>query len=198
MTQSKTVFLIRHARTESNKTGIWRCGKGDPILPEGKEEILRASRTLKDLACSTIMSSEMVRAVQTASLLSLYTGISLGHAMGEFNERGCGAIDGLTYDDIYRKYGFRMDTILTEKLDSVPGAESLSSFTERVIGGLEKVAVSPVERPCIVTHGGVMALIKRLYGNDSNVTRFQNCSVLPVFIRLNESHPVIEVDSLIL
>ncbi|HLH85564.1 MAG TPA: histidine phosphatase family protein [Thermoplasmataceae archaeon] len=180
MNTSKHLFFVRHAPTESNLSGVWRCGKEDPILSDSTDRVTRAALLVSDFRCTVILSSEMLRAVQTAAMISEASGIKVKGTMAEFNERACGAIDGLTYDGIYEKFGFHMDTILTEKLDSVPGAETLSEFRSRVLLGIEKVLTCSDQNICIVTHGGVMALLIRLFGNRTERMRFPNCSVLPV------------------
>jgi len=64
------IFLIRHGRTEWNKKKIFRGHMDIPLDEVGIQQAEKAGKYLQEVAFTTIYSSTLRRAFQTAQIIS--------------------------------------------------------------------------------------------------------------------------------
>ncbi len=114
----------------------------------------------KKISC--IISSDLTRARETGEIISKKVNMPL-HFNELLRERNVGELSGLTVKEIMEKhpeikfpdYDFGLD---------LKGLEKWSSFTERIIEGFHEILDAYNGDIVIVTHGGVIQVIKHHLG----------------------------------
>lgn len=72
MVTAVRLFLVRHGRTSLNAAGLLRGELDVPLDPSGETEAAELGRSFREVGLEAVVSSPLVRAVETASpLLSL-------------------------------------------------------------------------------------------------------------------------------
>ena len=164
--------MIRHARTPWNLEKRIQGSTDIPLSPEGKEEAARWGEILKSEPFDRILSSPLIRARETALILSDRMGIPVFHEP-DLREQDFGDWEGQRITDIREK-----DPKAVEFQESrgwefrPPGGESRIRVLERVTKAFER-AVKNFENQYIlvVTHQSVIKILiydalKRTFGPD--------------------------------
>ncbi len=154
------VLIARHGQSEWNQLGRWQ-GQADPRLSEfGAVQAADAARHCG--AFDAIISSNLVRASETAMIIAEATGIGPVLVDDAFSERDVGAYQGLTRPEIDAQFPGQLEAGIWPE-----GWETDESVLERVLGGLEGL-----RRQCstgdvlVVAHGGVIYTLERHFGNE--------------------------------
>ena len=142
------IYLCRHGRTPLNAAGVLR-GRLDPDLDMiGMSEARGLAEHLKNVPFSMLLSSPLLRAVQTAADLS--DEISLPVETDErLLDRDYGHFNGAQESRLIKEYG---------SVDATPGVESLESVTARALSLINEVAEAPGP-VAIITHCVVLRMI---------------------------------------
>lgn len=162
--------LIRHARTPWNREKRIQGSSDIPLSPEGKEEAVRWGEILKPEPFDLILSSPLIRAGETALILSDKMGIPVFREP-DLREQDFGEWEGRRINDIRksdpgavefqesRGWGFRP-----------PGGESRTGVLERVKTAFERAAkIYENQYILVVTHQSVIKTViydalKRTFG----------------------------------
>jgi probable phosphoglycerate mutase len=155
-----TVYVVRHGEAEGNREGRF-LGQVDPPLTEtGIEQARRQGAALKGLGIARVLSSDLVRARTTASIIAEALGIPV-ESTPALREVSHGVIDGWLASDIRNsEYGPARDK---DKYNyRPPGGESYADIEARILSVLSP----PCEQPMLlVTHLGPMrVMLHRLCG----------------------------------
>jgi probable phosphoglycerate mutase len=156
------LLCVRHAESTWNAEGRWQ-GQADPPLSDRGRADAQAAATRLDGAVERVVSSDLLRAVQTAEIIAAALGIDGVTSEPDVREVDVGAWSGLTRDEIeagwpggiagWRGGGF-----------APPGAEDRQAFLERVVRGLHTVAAATRRPTLVVTHGGAIGWLERTLG----------------------------------
>lgn len=154
------VLIARHGQSEWNQLGRWQ-GRADPPLSEfGRVQAADAARNCG--AFDAIVSSSLVRAGETAMIISEAAGVGPVLVDDAFSERDVGAYQGLTREEIDAQFPGQLAAGVWPE-----GWETDESVLDRVLGGLEGL-----RRRCgaadvlVVAHGGVVYTLERHFGNE--------------------------------
>ncbi|MCZ6465547.1 MAG: histidine phosphatase family protein [Proteobacteria bacterium] len=150
-------LLIRHAESAWNAAGRWQ-GHGDPPLSErGRRQAAALAERLAGEGLSSLLSSDLRRAFETAEILAMRLGLSL-RTSPVFRELDIGSWTGLTRDELEARARADLATFEAGEPDFRPGGgESRSEIRARVRGGVEDLARrDPGARIGLVTHLGVI------------------------------------------
>jgi probable phosphoglycerate mutase len=159
---STRLVVIRHGETEWNRAGRVQ-GHGDsPLTAEGLAQAQAVGRRLAGEAFDLLLSSDLGRALQTASAIAAFTGHPV-QADARLRERSYGVAEGLTRDEMAERLpGLHPMLWHTNPDHPVPGGESRRAFHERVGAAFEALAREHAgTRVLIVCHGGVLANLYR-------------------------------------
>jgi broad specificity phosphatase PhoE len=109
---------------------------------------------LRDQTIGAIYSSPRRRAIESAALLATRRPVCVDDGLREID---FGEFEGLTYDDIARRYSDKYEEWMNRPTDVVfPGGDSFGAMAARVCGALEHIRdVHRGETVAIVSHGGV-------------------------------------------
>jgi alpha-ribazole phosphatase len=151
--------LVRHAEAEIKDRYIG--SRSDPPLSEhGKDQAAALARRLSEMPFSTIYSSPLQRARETARALLEHHACPL-EITPSLTEMDFGRWDGMGYQEInaqdpelFRKW------IEDPTRNTPPDGESFSEFTERIrLAFRVIVGRHPESTVCIVSHGGPVRVI---------------------------------------
>ncbi|RBY95340.1 histidine phosphatase family protein [Blastococcus sp. TF02-8] len=157
------LVVWRHGRTGWNAAGRFQ-GQLDPPLDEvGRAQAAHAApHVLAALGGreTVVVSSDLVRAVDTARELTALTGTEL-RLDERLREHGMGSWEGLTREEIAQRFPEQMADWLAGRPVRGRGGEETAAVAERVLSALQELP--PVEVAVVVTHGGTSGrLIERL------------------------------------
>lgn len=123
-----SIILVRHGETALNAARVLQPPE-TPLSERGAGQAAAVARRLAGLRPAGILSSDLVRAAQTAEAI----GAATGHAVRFtqlLHERSFGSLRGLAYDSL----GY--DPIHAE--EAAPGGESMEAFRQRVAAAFEE------------------------------------------------------------
>jgi glucosyl-3-phosphoglycerate phosphatase len=148
------LIIWRHGNTDWN-TGDRVQGQTDTALNDiGREQATTAAAHLAALRPDAIVSSDLVRAVDTAAALAALTGLPM-RTDPRLRERYYGQWQGLTLAEVAQR--FPAEHARWRAGDQSPGAEieSLDDLGKRVGEALQDAADAlPGSTIVVVTHGG--------------------------------------------
>jgi probable phosphoglycerate mutase len=152
------VIIVRHGQTEWNIKGI-RQGNLDSALTEkGIAQAKALAQRLAREKFTTLYSSDLGRALQTAKEVSSVTGHEI-ITDARLRERHLGIFQGLSGEEIKQKHPEEYKLHRTLGPDYViPGGESVKQQVARNIGYLNEIGETHLgETIVVVTHGGVLS-----------------------------------------
>lgn len=152
------LLLIRHGETDYNLNRRY-CGFSNPPLNvSGVAQAKSLARQLKGFDITTVYSSDLLRAAQTAEIL--FSGHQI-KTMPDFREFNFGVFEGLNYAEITEKYPELYHNWLVNPLNvSIPKGEKFADFRNRVDSVLSLlISLNRNKVIALVTHSGPIRLI---------------------------------------
>jgi probable phosphoglycerate mutase len=178
------ILLLRHGQTEANASGTLQGHMPTPLNRTGVEQAHRLAERLASWRppVSTLLSSDLPRAAQTAGPIAAACGLSVSYDQA-WRERGFGLLEGKPIGDrsIWQVAGGEVDP---------PGAEPSAQFLGRIRTALLAVAAAYQGRStvAVLTHGGsIRCVLKMLADGRLETVRghapvelvtIANCSIL--------------------
>jgi probable phosphoglycerate mutase len=160
------LVLWRHGQTTYNAEHRFQGQRDVPLNALGVAQAQRAARHLATLSPAQIWSSDLVRASATAAALAEQTGLEV-RLEKDLRERHGGAWEGLTTDEIRRRYP---DDLAAWQ---PPGGETSGYVAERTAAAMTRIAdqSEPGSLVVVVGHGASLTWgMSRLLGLDERVT----------------------------
>jgi broad specificity phosphatase PhoE len=150
-----TIILARHGETDWNRERRWQ-GQSDPPLNElGREQSRRLADALADVPLAAVYSSDLQRAVETATIVARRKGLPLA-AVPELREIDIGEWSGLTSEEIESRYpqNFRRLELTGRGWER---GESYEQLGRRVLAAVERIAAAHAgEQVLVIGHGGAI------------------------------------------
>ena len=154
------LLLLRHGQSTWNAERRWQGWADPPLSAVGREQAAHAAAELRDVGFDAVVSSDLARARETASIIGAVFGLGEVEVEVGLRERDVGEWSGLTTEDIEARWPGQLDAWRAGQLDAIPGGEG--DITSRVVAAMERVLVShPGGTVLAVTHGGVIRTIER-------------------------------------
>jgi len=160
------LFLIRHGETQANLEQRYQ-GQGNSALSElGIREAKDLAAALKSEAFSAVYSSDLVRSLETAKIIAREHKLT-PTALPGLKERFYGKWEGLTFDEIKKKYAKTYESWLEAPAKTkIPGAETLEELQQRGVRAVEQIIKRNEDKTvCVVGHGGLNRVILFHYMN---------------------------------
>lgn len=155
------LLVVRHGQSEWNAIGRWQ-GHADPVLSElGRRQAAVAASSIG--AVDGIISSDLLRAAETAAIIAQQLGIGPVMVDERLRERDVGEWSGLTNDEIHKRWpGWLADGRRPD------GFEPVEAVLERVLEAFDAIhEASPGGSLLVVTHGGVLFSLIKSFGLDA-------------------------------
>jgi ribonuclease H / adenosylcobalamin/alpha-ribazole phosphatase len=145
-------LLLRHGQTPMSVQKRY-AGRSDvPLTEVGLQQAAAAAKRLAPAGLGVIVTSPLLRAVQTAAEVAAVTGAPVVTEDG-FAEADFGAWDGLTFAEVRERWPAEVTAWLADPQVAPPGGESLADVDERVTRALHRVlAGRDRQRVLIVSH----------------------------------------------
>ncbi len=154
------LLVVRHGQSEWNVIGRWQ-GHADPPLSElGRRQAYVAAAAIG--AVDGIVSSDLLRAAETASIIAQQLGVGPVVVDERLRERDVGQWTGLTRVEIDKGWPGWL-----EQARQPEGFEGVDAVLARVVESFGAMrTASPGGSLLVVTHGGVIRALARSHGLD--------------------------------
>lgn len=167
-----TIGLIRHGITEWNELGRAQGRTDIPINELGKQQAMRIAERLSFEVWDMIGSSNLLRAIETATIIGEKTNLPISFLDERIQEMYCGEIEGTTEKERVQKWGrnWREQDL---------GMETLEEAFNRGIEFLDElVQLHRGKRVLVVSHGAMIGiLLQRLFPDIFRSTYMDNTSL---------------------
>lgn len=180
----RRLVVLRHGQTVSNLRGIWQ-GQLDHELTElGRSQARAAAAAIASLRPSRVVSSDLVRARDTAEEVAAASGGLPVSTDERWREIHAGGWQGLTAAQVYSQYPEDADKLISgEDFKRGGHGESLADVAHRTRAALDELLASMDPGECVVitTHGVTgRSLVAELVGLDQSTAwrvlgGFGNC-----------------------
>lgn len=161
-----TLIYVRHGEAEGNVKRNFHGFYNSSLTPNGREQIRRVAKRLKNVPIDVLYSSDLTRAFETAQAIA--EGRELSVQIEErFREINGGEWEDVPWDDLPVKFSESYHDWLYEPYKlQMPGGESMAEFSSRLIRATVEIAEKhPSQTVCIATHGtAIRVLLCYFYG----------------------------------
>jgi probable phosphoglycerate mutase len=148
MARPLTLLLVRHGQSEWNAAGLMQGQTSHvPLTALGHRQAAGAAAELADLRPGALLSSDLVRAVETAEHCARATGLPI-QTSPALREQSYGVLEGRPSAELWDVVNW------TDPHWSASGGESLADLHSRVQAFLGNLAAEPpADVIALVTHG---------------------------------------------
>jgi len=145
-----TLYIVRHGQTDWNLKEITQGETNVPLNSEGIKQAKTLRKNLKDINFDVVFSSDLLRAKQTAEIISLERKLAIKTAKA-LRERRYGKYEGTPQSEMREIYDTWEKLSRKERISYKPyeGYETDEEIIGRYITFLRE----------IVSHGGVMRVL---------------------------------------
>ena len=152
-----TLLAIRHGETELNVAKRYQGHSDSPLTENGREQVSSLGRRMEKIKFDTLISSDLGRTQETATIIAEYTGHSI-KTDSRLRERNYGVLEGLTVSDIKAGHSEVLERLDANDPDYIiPDGESLRQHYQRNVAVFEELQSGISDgRVALVVHGGVL------------------------------------------
>jgi alpha-ribazole phosphatase len=175
----KELLLIRHGETDHNKELRFTGFSDIPLNSKGREQAENLKDKFLSEGITSVYSSDLKRAAETAEILSGGGRFEITPALREMN---FGIFETLNYEEIMKDYSEEFNLWGSDKMNyRIPQGESYTEMAERVLTFVGKVLESDFEKAAVVSHSGCIRTILAYYllGSVEDTWKFviDNCTI---------------------
>ncbi len=152
--------MLRHGQSEWNARQRWQ-GHGDPPLTElGRTQAREAAERLANAGIERIVSSDLLRASETASIVAARIGLATEQD-ARWRERDIGTWAGFTREEIELRWPAEYAHFRSDDAHARPGGgESDAMLRARALEALAALRARYVgARVLVVTHRGIARML---------------------------------------
>jgi len=154
-------FLVRHGETDWNREGKYTGQSDIPLNETGLRQAGQAAVQLQEVNPDVIISSDLMRALETARVIADATGapVQMDRRLREIHQ---GEWEGLHVNEIKRRFNGLFHAHMNDPLHvCAPGGESIGQVKARVLDALRDFCAQyPGKKVVISAHGVVLAIIR--------------------------------------
>jgi len=157
------LILIRHGETDWNRELRFQGQLDVPLNAVGLEQARRVAERLAQEPLQVLVSSDLLRALQTAQAVAGRTQQLDPVLDVALREQHFGVMEGLRVPDIKRRYPQAWEQWIRFEADyAFEGGESTRVFHGRVLAAVHALARRHAGQTlAVVTHGGVLDMVYR-------------------------------------
>jgi broad specificity phosphatase PhoE len=171
MPELHELLLIRHGQSTANATGVWQGQMDFPLSEAGRAQAREVGKALARECLDGIYSSPLVRAFETAEIISRETNYSGAVVPIEgLSERRGGLLEGTTHAERMTRNPELVNELLSlpeEERWTLVGAETDEEILQRFERAISEIRARHATggRVAVVSHGGVMrAFLREHFG----------------------------------
>jgi ribonuclease H / adenosylcobalamin/alpha-ribazole phosphatase len=144
--------LLRHGQTPMSVQKRYAGRTDAPLTEMGVQQAAAAAKRLASAGLGVIVTSPLLRTVQTAQAVAAVTGAAVVTDDG-FRETDFGAWEGLTFAEVRERWPAEITAWLADPDVAPPGGESFTDVSARVTAALDRVlAARAGQTVLIVSH----------------------------------------------
>lgn len=157
MNDRTTVVLIRHGQTEWNRIRRYQGHSDVPLNSLGRQQAELVAKRLATLPVDAVYSSDLQRAVQTATAIAAHHGLPVVQRAG-FREIDFGLWEGLTYQQIMAGWPCWLTAMYARpSIGYAPRGEGFAALQRRAQAALRRCVDEQRGRTIVVVaHGGTL------------------------------------------
>jgi len=157
---STHVVIIRHGQSQGNAEGRFGGHTDTPLSPRGRKQAEATASALASEKFDAIYSSDLPRAIETASPLTRLTGVAL-ETTDALRERSVGVMEGLTFEEAAEQHPEQYQALLRRDFEHVLlGRESYRQTLDRASRKLdEAIEQHKGGRIALFAHTGTICIL---------------------------------------
>ena len=161
-----TILAIRHGETVFNTEKRYQGHCDSRLTETGRKQVSSLARRMEKIEFDTLISSDLGRARETASIIAEHTGHKV-ETDSRLRERNYGVLEGLTIPEINAGYSEVLERLDANDPDYIiPEGESHRQHYTRNIALIDELqSGQPGARVALVAHGGVLDSLFRYVAN---------------------------------
>jgi broad specificity phosphatase PhoE len=158
-----TVFLIRHGVTDWHRDQRVLGQRDVPLNATGINQAQAAASALSGVAVGEVLSSPLVRGVQTAEIIAGQFNIEVARDP-RLTDFRVGKWEGMNYDEVSKSPEYQR-FVADPLSDGIPGGEDMKQIRERAVAAVEQALEDAPhgESVVIVTHAGIVRVLLTYY-----------------------------------
>jgi 2,3-bisphosphoglycerate-dependent phosphoglycerate mutase len=162
MESERLLFLFRHGETDWNRDGRLQGRTDVPLNPTGFAQAAALTERLYAHALDAVVSSDLLRAWTTGSIVAEGLGIPIYPDPG-LRETDVGEAEGLLWAEARRRFGDALsERWFTDNDVCFPGGETGETTRVRGLAALRRFALAqPYRRIGVSTHGAMVRQLMR-------------------------------------
>jgi ribonuclease H / adenosylcobalamin/alpha-ribazole phosphatase len=150
--EATATLLLRHGQTPMSVQKRYAGRTDVPLTEVGLQQAGAAAKRLASAGLAAIVTSPLLRTVQTAQAVAAVTGAAVVSDDG-FRETDFGAWEGLTFAEVRERWPAEITAWLADPEVAPPGGESFTEVSARVTVALDRVlAARAGQTVLIVSH----------------------------------------------
>jgi len=155
-----SILLIRHGQSEGNAERRFGGHTATPLSALGRRQAEATAHALSREPITAIYSSDLLRAVETATPLARALDLELTQT-DAFRERSVGHMEGLTFEEAAQKFPDEYAALLRRDFDHVLlGGESYRQLLDRAASELDRaIARHPGNTIAVFSHTGTICIL---------------------------------------
>ena len=160
MSSTTHVVIIRHGQSQGNAEGRFGGHTDTPLSPRGRRQAEATARVLASEKFDAIYSSDLPRAIETATPLARLTGAPL-ETTEALRERSVGVMEGLTFEEAAELHPEQYQALLRRDFEHVLlGGESYRQTLDRASRQLdEAIEKHKGGRIALFAHTGTICIL---------------------------------------
>jgi len=160
MSLTTHVVIIRHGQSQGNAEGRFGGHTDTPLSPRGRKQAEATANALASENFSAIYSSDLPRAIETASPLAKLVGVPL-ETTDALRERSVGVMEGLTFEEAAEQHPEQYQALLRRDFEHVlVGGESYRQTLDRASRQLdEAIEQHKGGRIALFAHTGTICIL---------------------------------------
>jgi broad specificity phosphatase PhoE len=153
------IWLLRHGESTWNASGLVQGqAEGPKLNAAGRAQVTAVSDVVSRLPVTSIISSDLRRAEETASIVGKKLGLAW-NLDPDLRERDFGRAQGMPWDDLGPDWSGIEDGRVVDADARPPAGESLHDLSDRVDGFFSRLAAQQHSGDVlVVTHGGFIRI----------------------------------------
>ena len=160
MSLTTHVVIIRHGQSQGNAEGRFGGHTDTPLSPRGHRQAEATARALASENFDVIYSSDLPRAIETATPLAKLSGAPL-ETTEALRERSVGVMEGLTFEEAAEQHPEQYQALLRRDFEHVLlGGESYRQTLDRASRKLdEAIEQHKGGRIALFAHTGTICIL---------------------------------------
>ncbi len=152
------LWLVRHGQTDWNLEGRLQGQLDVPLNETGLEQVRTLAEKLKTNKFDAIYSSDLMRARQTAGIISEALGLPVTYDC-RLREISQGEVEGMLFSDVIQRFENALADRTRDPVNSrLPGGESVAELAARFLECVDEIASIKHDYPVlVVAHGLAIA-----------------------------------------